>query len=147
MPNPEKLKLVKDHSLKAIAFGVARVPNSTRAFIACSDFKVCEIDLAAAKIEPVELYAHETYATTVALAGKVLVSGGYDGKLNWWDIEAKKQVRLIDAHSKWIRKVVVSPDGKRFASVADDMVCRVWDAATGQRRSEELRSHEERRPN
>ena len=38
-----------------------------------------------------------------------------------------------DAHDKWIRKVA-SPvaDGKLVvASVADDMVCRLWDAETG----------------
>src|SRR5258708_6359396 len=109
--NPDKLKLVKEHPFKAIVFGVARVPDSTRLFTACSDFKVYEIDLAADKLEPAELYAHETYATTVALSGNVLISGGYDGKLIWWDTEAKKQIRSVDAHSKWIRKVIVSHDG------------------------------------
>jgi WD40 repeat protein len=139
--NPDKLKLVKDFPFKAIVFGVARVPNSVRAFIGCSDFKVYEADFAAAKFEPKELYGHESYVTTVALAGNVLVSGGYDGKLIWWDAEAKKQIRSIEAHSKWIRKVVASRDGKFFASVADDMVCRVWEATTG-KRVHELRGHE-----
>src|SRR4051794_23544591 len=119
MPNPDKLKLVKDHSLKMIVFGVARVPNSTRAFLGASDFKVYEAEFKADKFEPKELYGHESYVTTVALAGNTLVSGGYDGRLIWWDIEAKKQIRSIDAHSKWIRKVIASPDGKRFISVAD----------------------------
>lgn len=143
--NPEKLKHIKDHPLKAIAFGIAAVPGSKRAFLASSDFKVSEIDLAAAKVEPTELYAHETYATSVALAGTTLVSGGYDGKLIWWDIESKKQIRSVDAHSKWIRKVVASPDGKRFASVGDDMVCRVWDAANG-KKIHELKGHKEKTP-
>jgi WD40 repeat protein len=144
--DPDKLKLVASHSLKPIAFGIAREPKATRAFLACNDFKVYEADFAAAKLEPAELYGHESYATTVALSGHVLVSGGYDGKLIWWDTSAKKIIRSIDAHAKWVRKVVVSPDGKRFASVADDMVCRVWDAASGSR-VHELRGHAEKTPN
>ena len=143
--NPEKLKLLKDLPFKAIVFGIARVPNSTRAFIGCSDFKVYEADLAAAKFEPKELYGHESYVTTVALSGNILVSGGYDGKLIWWDTEAKKQIRSINAHSKWIRKVVTSKDGKFFASVADDMVCRVWEVASG-KKVQELRGHQELTP-
>ncbi|MCE9533300.1 MAG: hypothetical protein K8T89_19560 [Planctomycetes bacterium] len=143
--NPDKLKLVKDIPFKAIVFGIARVPKSTRVFLGGSDFKVYEADLLAAKFEPKELYAHETYVTSVALTGNTLVSGGYDGKLIWWDISTNKQIRSIDAHSKWIRKVVVSKDGKFFASVADDMVCRVWDASSGQK-VYELRGHEEKTP-
>jgi len=145
MQTIDNLNLAKEHSFKGIVFGIARVPNSSRVFLGASDFKVYEADLSAAKLEPKELYAHESYVTTVALAGDILVSGGYDGKLIWWDTKAGKQVRSIDAHSKWIRKAVVSPDGSHLASVADDMVCRVWDVKTG-KKLHELRGHEERTP-
>jgi WD40 repeat protein len=144
MGNPEKLKLAKDFGLKAIAFAVARVPGSMRVFLGCSDFKVYEADLAAAKFEPKELYGHESYVTGVALAGKTLVSGGYDGRLTWYDTDAKKVLRSETAHAKWIRRVVSSPDGKVVASVADDMVCRLW-AADG-KPLHELRGHAEKTP-
>jgi WD40 repeat protein len=146
MANPEKLKLVKDLSHKAIAFSIARVPNSTRVYLACSDFKVYEADVAAAKFEAKELYAHESYVTGVALAGKTLVSGGYDGKLTWYDTDGRKVIRYAPAHAKWIRGVFASSNGKLIASVADDMVCRLWDAATGSP-VRELRGHAERTPN
>ncbi len=146
MANPEKLKLAKDISFKAIAFGVARVPKSNRIYLGASDFKVYELDVAAAKPEPKELFAHETYVTGVALAGKTLVSGGYDCKLTWFDIDANKVIRTTDkAHAKWIRGVFASPDGKLVASVADDMVGRLWDAATG-KIVHELRGHAEKTP-
>src|SRR6478736_1548200 len=130
MANPEKLKLAKEHSHKAIVFAVARVPGSMRVYLGGSDFKVYEIDFAAAKPEPKELYAHESYVTgvAVALGGKVVASGGYDGKLTWWDVESRKVIRTTDAHAKWIRKVIASPDGSLVASIADDMVCKLWDA-------------------
>src|SRR5690348_15187753 len=116
MANPEKLKVAKEVSHKAIAFAVARVPESMRVYLGCSDFKVYEVDLAAMKVEPKELYTHESYVTGVTLAGKTLVSGGYDGKLTWYDTDARKIIRSETAHSKWIRRVVSSPDGKIVAS-------------------------------
>jgi WD40 repeat protein len=144
-PSPDTLKQVKDISRPVITFAVARVPGTDTVYLGCSDFKVYAADLAAAKFEPKELYAHETYVTGVALAGQTLVTGGYDGKLVWWDTEARKEVRRIDGHTKWIRKVIASPDGKLLASVADDMVCRLWDAATG-KVVHELKGHQEKTP-
>jgi len=145
MANPEKLKLAKEHSHKAITFSIARVPNSTRVYLGCSDFMVYEADVTAGKFEPKELYAHSSYVTGVALTGKTLVSGSYDGKLTWYDTEAKKVIRSDEVHAKWIRGVFASRDGKTIASVADDMVCRLWDGETG-KMLHELRGHAEKTP-
>src|SRR5262249_12889071 len=49
------------------------------------------------------------------------------------------------AHTRQIRQLAVSPDGTKLASVGDDMVCRLWNVATGER-LHELRGHEERTP-
>lgn len=145
MASPDKLKLVKDLPHKAIAFAVALVPGTTRVYLGSSDFKVYEADVTAAKFEPTELYAHGSYVTGAALAGKTLVTGSYDQKLTWYDTEAKKVIRSAEAHGKWIRRVVASRDGKLVASVADDMVCKVWDVASG-KPVHELRGHAEKTP-
>lgn len=145
-PNPEKFKLVKDFGRPMPVFDVARVPNSTRCFFGSADFQVSEADLGAAKFEVRNLHAHGSYVTTVTLAGQNLISGGYDGKLIWWDIAENKVVRTQDAHAKWIRKAITSPDGRFVASVADDMVCRIWDAASG-KLTRELKGHEAMTPN
>src|SRR5262245_20809814 len=145
-PSPDTLKLVKDHSRPVATFAVALVPDSARGYLGSQDFQVSEADFAAAKFEPKTLYTHGSYVTGVALAGKWLVSGGYDGKLVWWDTEAGEQVRAVEAHGKWVRKVVASPDGKLVASVADDMLCKVWDAATG-KLLHTLKGHEPVTPN
>lgn len=144
-PKPDTLKQVKDFSRPTTLFAIARVPNTERAYLACQDFKVYEANFAASKFEPKELYSHESYVTGVALAGRTLVSGGYDCKLTWFDTANGKIIRTTEAHAKWIRKVVTSPDGKRVASVADDMVCRLWDAETG-KLVRELRGHKEKTP-
>jgi WD40 repeat protein len=114
-------------------------------YIGGSTFKVYAVDLTAAKAELKEIGAHESYVTGLALTGKTLVSGGYDGKLNWWDADKKQQLRSVEAHSKWIRCVTATKDGKYVASVADDMVCKVWEGSTG-RLIHELRGHKEKTP-
>src|SRR5260370_11402279 len=143
--NPDKLKQVKEFSRPGIFFTAARVPDSTRFFLGCSDFKVCEVDLSQDKPEFKELYAHGSYVTGVCLVGKLLVSGSYDGKLVWYHTEDRKQVRSVEAHQKWIRGVTATRDGKTIASVADDMVCRVWNADDG-KQLHELKGHEAETP-
>jgi WD40 repeat protein len=143
--NPDKLKQTNTVSRRDILFAIARVPNSNRAFVGSSDFKVHEIDLASTKDASTEIGAHESYVTGVTLAGKHVVSGGYDGKLIWWDIDSKSKVRAVDAHKKWIRMLLTTPDGKHVVSVADDMYARVWNAADG-KLVHELKGHEEKTP-
>lgn len=143
--NPDTLKLTRTVNRRDILFSIARFPSSDRAFVGASDFKVHEVDLNSAKDSFKEVGAHQSYVTSVILAGSQLVSGGYDGKLIWWDIDKKTQTRSLDAHKKWIRNLAVTPDGKTIVSVADDMVARVWDAASGKLRHE-LLGHAEKTP-
>jgi WD40 repeat protein len=143
--NPDKLKQTSNLSRRDILFALARVPGSNRAFAGSSESKVLELDLTSTKGEAKELGAHQSYVTGVALAGKHLVSGSYDGRLIWWDADSRTQVRAVDAHKKWIRRVIPTPDGKSVISVADDMVARVWEAASG-KLIHELKGHAEKTP-
>jgi WD40 repeat protein len=145
MAQLDKLKVAKTFPARGTWFCLARVPNSARFFAGGSDFKVYEINLAAAKPEPKELGKHDSYVTGVALAGNVLVSGGYDGRLIWWNAQTRAQVRSVEAHERWVRAVEATRDGQVVASVADDMVCRLWDAPSG-KLLHELRGHAEKTP-
>jgi WD40 repeat protein len=142
---PEAVKVVKEISRRDIVFALARKPGSSRVFCGGSDFAVCAIDLEQAKPEGVELGRHASYVTGIALAGTMLISGGYDGRLIWWNIESHSKVREVDAHRKWIRGVAAAPGGHIVASVADDMVCRIWDVESG-RVIRELEGHAELTP-
>jgi WD40 repeat protein len=144
--NPEKLRLARTISRKEIVLSVARVPGSSRVIFGGSDGTVYDLDLAGAKSEAMTLGSHQSYVTGVALAGTTVVSGGYDGRLIWWDLSQRRQLRAIAAHRKWIRAVLASRDGQMIASVADDMVCRLWDAASGKLLRELRGGHQEMTP-
>jgi WD40 repeat protein len=147
MPDPNKLKLAKEHGRSEILLSVALVPETSRVFVGASDGKVYDIaDVLADKLEPRELTGHQSYVTGLALAGETLISGSYDGQLIWWNIASGEKTRSIAAaHAKWIRKLAISPSGELLASVGDDMVCRVWNVASGER-LHELRGHDEQTP-
>lgn len=145
-PKLDSLKLVKEHSLPAIGFAIAKRPDAAKVYLGTSDFKVSVADLSAPKFELQELYTHESYVTGVALVGEQLISGSYDGTLVWYDLAKKTKVRTLPAHTKWIRNIVLSPDGTTLASVADDMTCKLWDTKTGAMKHE-LRGHADRTPN
>jgi WD40 repeat protein len=141
-----QLKLLKEHSRKEIFFCLARVPGSSRCFVGAADGNVYDLDPLADKPELVPLTGHSSFVTGVAVAGDVVVSGGYDCKLVWRKLDGQIVPAAENAHSRWIRKVVASPDGRLIASVGDDMVCRLWEAPSG-RLQHELRGHEAQTPN
>jgi WD40 repeat protein len=131
--NPSKLKSLAQHKISGIAFCIARLPGTARVCFGADDGKVYLWDAAdPAKFEPAALAGHESYITGVVAGRGQVVSGGYDQRLVWWDIEARRPIRMIDeAHARWIRGLALSPDGRTLASVADDMQCKLWDASSG----------------
>lgn len=131
---PDAVKVVKTHGLPAIPFCIATAESPGVAFVGMSDFAVHRIDLGVDKPEasPIGEARHGSYVTGIVRVGGTIVSGGYDGALIWWDAGTGSVVRRVEgAHAKWIRRLALSPDGTRVASVADDMRTRLWDVATG----------------
>jgi WD40 repeat protein len=143
--NPRNLRNVREINRPGIHFSVARVPSTSRLLIASSEGKVFEIDASQASPTPREMADHGRYVTCVRLAGNTVVSGGYDNRLIWWNLENNRSIRTIDAHTRQLRQLAVSADGSKIASVADDMICKLWNVANGER-IRELRGHEERTP-
>jgi WD40 repeat protein len=143
--NPRNLRVAREISRRDILLSLARVPNSERLFVGSSDGKVYEIDASRTNAEAIQHADHGRYVTCVRLVGDTVISGSYDGRLIWWDAAARREIRALEAHTRQVRHLAVSPDGTKIASVGDDMVCRIWDVATG-RRLHELRGHEARTP-
>jgi WD40 repeat protein len=138
--------LLKEHSRKEIFFYVASVTGFSRIFVGASDGNVYDVDPSAEKPVFSPLSGHTSFVTGVAIAGDLLVSGSYDCHLLWRSLADGQIVNTVqNAHSRWIRKLVASPDGRLIASVGDDMVCRLWEVPTGKLHFE-LRGHDEQTP-
>lgn len=132
---PTAVKVDKTVPLPAISFCVAAGETPGTIFIGMSDFAVHRLDLDEEKPEakPISEGRHGSYVTGLVRSGKTLVSGSYDCGLIWWNADTGEVIRQVEAaHAKWVRRLALSPDGSRVASVADDMRTRVWDVASGQ---------------
>lgn len=135
-----KFTELKRSGRKEILFSVAEDEGGALC-VGTSEGKVLRTDPSGGSPDAVfQGEAHASYVTGLARAGSILISGSYDRHLVWWDGAGSRQLFRKSAHDKWIRKVTVSPDGKTVATVADDMVCRLWDAGTGALKAE-LRGH------
>jgi WD40 repeat protein len=137
--------VAREIARQEVLFAVARVPQSERLLVATSTGKVVELSAAQGGPAAQDLTQHGRYVTSVRLAGDFAISGDYGGRLTWWDVPNRRHVRTVLAHSRWVRQIAVSPDATLVASVADDMVCRLWDAATGEP-VRELRGHAAKTP-
>ena len=133
--DPTTLKKTQDFGTAGVNFCMARRPESELMFVGNSDFKVHRFDLGAEKPEltPIAEEGHQSYVTGAALAGDLLVTGGYDKQLIWWNPADNSVVRKVDAHELWIRNLIAAPGGEFVISVADDMQAHVWSAADGKK--------------
>ena len=85
-----KLTLAHDHKLPTGVLGLAITPDGNRAFAACADGALYDVDTASGKAETFE-EKHQSFASGCVLLpdGRTLISGGYDGKLFWHDVETR----------------------------------------------------------
>ena len=71
------------------------------------------------------------YAVAWHPVGKLLISGGSDGRLCWWDLPSGACGRVREAHQGIVQALKVSPDGRRLASCGNDGTIRLWDLESG----------------
>ena len=65
--------------------------------------------------------------------GRVVASGGRDGRVRLWEARAGAPIRTLRGHEGQIEAIAFAPDGKTLASGSTDQVVCLWDAATGER--------------
>ncbi|MBM4004481.1 MAG: hypothetical protein FJ295_14570 [Planctomycetes bacterium] len=138
-------KVVKDLQRREIFFCITRDLENHQLFAGASDGRVYRV---IPECEPpvfLGMDGHRGYVTGVICARGCVISAAFDGALIWWDPVECKPLRKVPAHARWIRGLALSPDESWFASVGDDMVCRIWDTESGLLRRE-LTGHAPRTP-
>ena len=143
--NLDKLKATKSVYFPVDLLSVARTPNTEQLWIGASNFEIYSLDMSVAKPQPVAMGKHDSYVSGLVVAGKVLISAGWDRKLIWWDVEKRKPIRTVEAHRRWIRRIALSPDRTQLASISDDMTCKLWDIGSG-KMTRELQGHDANLP-
>ncbi len=121
-PSP-KLESVREHKLPAPVLGFDVAPDAATFYAACLDGHVYEVEAESGKAT--SLGKHTSYASSVhrVPGTRLLVSGGYDGAMQWHDLDARKTIRTITAHKFWSWQTAVSRDGKLLASVTGQYQC------------------------
>ena len=109
-------------------------PLGRYVFVGTEDYTVQRFGLADGKLTP--LLGHESWCRAIGFSpdGNMTLTGGYDGRLLWWqtDADSPTPLRAIDAHAGWIRALAVSPDGQKIATCGNDHLVKIWNAADGQ---------------
>ena len=67
-----------------------------------------------------------------SLRGEMLVSGGSDGRLRWWEIQSGECMQVREAHQGIVQALKISPDGSMLASCGDDGAIHIWELERGE---------------
>jgi WD40 repeat protein len=76
-------------------------------------------------------HSGDVLAVAVSADGRRAVSGGRDGTVRVWDLDAGEVTRTLTGRDRWVRAVAVSADGRRAVSGGEDGTVRVWDPDAG----------------
>lgn len=112
-----KAEQVKTINIPTSVLGLDVSADGKEAYAACMDGTVQRVDVAAGTCET--LLKHDSFASGVCRVpeSSLLITSGYDGQLQWYDLAAKQLVRQVPAHKFWSWQTALAPDGKRLVSV------------------------------
>jgi WD40 repeat protein len=74
---------------------------------------------------------HRSWGRGLAFVNGKLLSSDFNGKVLVWTADAAtpQAERILDAHTGWVRAVIVSPDRRQFATCGNDNLVKLWNVA------------------
>ncbi len=130
----KEIKTIKGHngSINALAYR----PDGKVLASASADRTVKLWDAAGNRLDTFSQPLKEQLALAFSADGKTLIAGGGDSRIRQWRISDKASegsnpiLETKFAHEGSVLQLVMSPDGKSFASAASDRSLKLWDAAS-----------------
>jgi len=118
-----EVKLARELKLPSPVLGLTVSRDNATFYASCMDGGIYAVD--ATKGDARRIGKHDSYASSVHLLPdqQTLISGGYDGTLQWHDVQKHETVRRIKAHSFWSWQTDLSANGLLLASVTGQYIC------------------------
>lgn len=125
---PDKTKLESEHKHARPLTNCVWDPLSRFVYFGAEDNAVHRLDVSTKAITAFP--AHDSWVRAIGASndGKLLFTGGYDGRLAIWPTDAAepKPLTIIDAHRGWIRALAVSPNGETVVTCGNDKQVKRW---------------------
>ncbi len=131
--DPKHAKLAASCEHSGTLFALCHDASTNRLYGAGTDWAVYSVESNAEKPTVEKRWAnHENYVSSLVFVDGVVISAGFDRQMIWTNAETGESIRKVEAHDGWVRNLALFPDGKRLASVGDDMLVKIWDAQSGE---------------
>jgi len=65
----------------------------------------------------------------------ILASGGADGTIRLWDVDAGKEKAILRGHAAPVRSLALSRNGRVLASAGEDGTIKLWDVTSGKEKA------------
>ncbi len=79
------------------------------------------------RVQTLKGHLGSVFAVTWSPTGEIVISGGSDGTIRWWEVQSGKCLWTCEGHKGGVWSLRVSPDGRLLASCGNDNTIRVWD--------------------
>lgn len=132
--DPEKIEIVAKWKHSSPLLSCRIDPAGVHVFAGAEDRSIQRWNLQSGEVTAFN--GHQSWVRALAFHADsgTLLSGGFDGRLNWWEVDAKRPEprRSIDTGHGWVRAVAVSPDGTLVATAGNDRLVKLWSFQSGE---------------
>src|SRR5439155_16218862 len=94
--DPAKAKVSSSFKTTGTFLALCQEPDSGRLFAAGDDSSIHVFDPAAKKADVAKWAKHDGYVSALVALKDVVISGGYDRQLIWWDAVKGQPIRSVE---------------------------------------------------